>query len=247
MEGHMPVYSYTAGSYTSSYSYLFQPKTLYGSWGNDMLQGGYGNDTIIGGYGEDVLYGGYGDDWLDGGADNDMMNGAQGNDTLIGGAGHDWLLGGAGNDWLWGGTGNDHFSGDLGKDVIVLGTGSDTIYFSGGWNANQQSVATNAQADVIHDWSSDDFVAQSYSTAGKPYFEFGANVYSVDQAAALANQYYAQGAMSADTGQVFVYNSLTDTGYLLLDLDNDAGNTFETGAILVGAGQAWDMSGANFL
>jgi Ca2+-binding RTX toxin-like protein len=244
----MPISSsYTSGATTSYSSYLFQPKTLVGSWGSDFLQGGYGDDTILGGYGNDYLHGGYGNDWIDGGADNDFINGGQGNDTLIGGAGHDTVVGGAGNDWLWGGAGNDKLSGDLGKDVIVLGTGSDTIYFNGGTGANQQSVATNAQADVIHDWSSDDFIGQSYSTAGKPYAEFGANVYSVEQAAALANQYYAQGAMTADTGQVFVYNSATDTGYLLLDLDNDASNTFETGAILVGAGQAWDMSGANFI
>jgi hypothetical protein len=37
--------------------------------------------------------------------------------------------------------------------------------------------------------------------------------------------------MAANTGQVFVYNSATDTGYLLLDLDNDASNKFESGAM----------------
>lgn len=245
----MPSFSYMFGSHSTSsyYSYLFQPKTLIGSGGSDLLQGGHGNDTILGGYGNDFLHGGYGDDWIDGGADNDFLNGGHGNDTLIGGTGDDVLSGGQGNDWLWGGTGNDKLSGDLGADVIVLGTGRDTIYFNGGTTANQQSVAANGQADVIYDWSADDFVGQSYLTNGKPYFEFGANVHSIQEAAALANQYYASGAMAADTGQVFVYNSVTDTGYLLLDLDNDAGNSFESGAILVGAGQASDMSAANFL
>ena len=261
----MPTFAYSYSSSISSYASLFQPKTLYGGWGDDNLQGGYGddyinggygsdfvqggygNDTILGGYGIDYLHGDQGNDWIDGGADNDFLNGGHGNDTLIGGTGHDLLDGAQGDDWLWGGAGNDKFSGHMGADVLVLGTGSDTIYFFGGATANQQSVAVNGQADVIHDWSADDFIGQAYSTAGKPYFEFGADVYSVQDAAALANQAYSQGKMQADTGQVFVYNSATDTGYLLLDLDNDAGNTFETGAILIGAGQAWDMSASNFL
>lgn len=261
----MPTFSYSYSSSISSYASLFQPKTLYGGWGNDNLQGGYGddyinggygsdfvqggygNDTILGGYGTDYLHGDQGNDWIDGGADNDYINGGQGDDTLIGGSGDDYLWGQSGNDWLWGGAGNDKFSGDQGKDVIVLGTGNDTIYFSGGATATQQSLATAATADVIYDWSSDDFIGQSYTNQGEAYFEFGANVYSVEEAAALANQYYAQGKMTADTGKVFVYNAITDTGYVLLDLDNDAGNTFEFGLIMVGAGSATDMSGANFI
>ena len=45
---------------------------------------------------------------------------------------------------------------------------------------------------------------------------------------------------SASIAHVFLYNSQTDTGYLLSDLNND--NRFETGVILTGAGSAADMN-----
>ena len=32
-----------------------------------------------------------------------------------------------------------------------------------------------------------------------------------------------------------------------MDLDNDVNNTFESGIVLAGAGQAWDMSAMNVL
>ena len=43
------------------------------------------------------------------------------------------------------------------------------------------------------------------------------------------------GLLGSDTGNVYIYNAQTDTGYLLMDLDSDAANTYESGVIVLHA------------
>ena len=85
---------------------LYQPGTLYGGAGNDVLTGSTGNDKL---YGE------------------------SGDDTLVGGSGNDVLVGGTGNDYLDGGAGDDKYifqTGD-GRDIINnTGGGSDLLRFN---------------------------------------------------------------------------------------------------------------------
>ena len=49
----------------------------------------------------------------------------------------------------------------------------------------------------------------------------------------------------AEVANVFIYNSATDTGYFLQDVYTDASHSFETGATLVGAGNASDFDATN--
>ena len=68
------------------------------------------------------------------------------------------------------------------------------------------------------------------------YREASTSSTSIEAAASQAEATFTSGSIS----HVFLYNSTTDTGYLLSDLDND--NRFETGVVLSGAGSAADMN-----
>lgn len=237
----MPGYysSYSSGSTTGSYySYLFQPRTLHGNYGPNDLYGSYGDDTLLGYDGDDDLIGGGGNDWLDGGNGSDFLYGGTGNDTLIGGAHTDVLMGEQGADWLWGGDGTDVMWGGTEQDYLFGGTGTDVFGFNYG-----DSFAFTGSADIIWDWESHDFIQGPEGG----YSAFGANVTRIEDAAWYANTYQAYGWLPADTNSVFIYNSQTDTGYFLMDLDNDASNTFESGVILVGAGNHWDVDEARLI
>ena len=212
---------------------------LFGNYGNDYLSGGEGNDRLDGGYGHDALKGDNGDDVLYGGAGDDMLMGDsslashvenQGNaDVLYGGSGTDALFGGEGSDVLWGGT-------EL--DYLVGGSGSDIFSFRYG-----DSFAFRNSADIIVDWELNDLVVG----ARGGYAEFGADVSSIEDARWYANIYDDVGWLPPDTGNVFIYNSQTNTGYLLMDLDNDTYNTFESGVVINNAGNAWSMDGSHFV
>ncbi len=196
---------------------------MYGYDGADVLDGGYGHDDLYGGYGNDWLYGDYGDDWLYGEAGNDDLYGEAGHDDLYGGAGADDLYGGSGNDWLSGGTGSDYLWG---------GTGYDAFFFSQG-----TSGITTATADVIQDWNGAyDDVDMTLIGTSTNYREAATNVTSIADAAAAAEAVYTSTSIS----HVFLYNSSTDTGYLLSDLNND--DRFETGVVMKNAGFASDLN-----
>jgi Ca2+-binding RTX toxin-like protein len=242
-EGHMP--------YGSYYSYYFQPRELRGGSGNDSLSGFYGNDRLFGGHGHDYLFGNagidfldgeWGNDYLDGGADSDQMMGGAGYDILFGGEGNDWIAGdggwndgdytgywGDGWDLLYGGAGKDTLIGNGGNDV--LRGGADADYLWGGYGGDTfafnfgDSFAQTGRADVIRSWDHDDRIGG----ARGGYAEFSANVYSIEDAQWYANIYQAVGWLPYDTGNVLIYNQATHTGYLMMDLDNDAHNSFESG------------------
>ncbi len=67
------------------------------------------------------------------------------------------------------------------------------------------------------------------------YQETSTSATSIEAAAALAESTYTNPRIA----HVFLYNSGTDTGYLVSDLDND--NQFETGVVLNNAGLASDF------
>ena len=183
---------------------------------NNDLYGLYGNDTLLGYDGYDRLYGNAGNDWLDGGNGNDFLYGGTGNDTLIGGAHTDVLQGEQGADWLWGGDGTDVMWGGTEQDHLFGGTGTDVYGFNYG-----DSFAFTGSADIIWDWESHDFIQGPEGG----YSAFGANVTRIEDAASYANTYQANGWLPANTNSVFIYNSQTET-HFLMDLDNDVNNTF---------------------
>jgi Ca2+-binding RTX toxin-like protein len=287
--------SYRASS--SYFSSMFQPRTVYGTVGDDHMTGGWGNDTLLGGYGRDSLFGGLGndrlygedghdymdggvgDDSLDGGRGNDALYGGSGNDTLDGGDGEDFLYahdgddalrGGLGNDNLWGfegndnlyggggndsligGADNDYLAGGLGRDVLHGGQGSDTFSFwtFDVWNQHQSASPTiTGQADIILDWNGAEDRIWGAQLGG--YAELCANVNSIEEAAAYVNDLSSRGAIAPSAATIFIYNSQTDTGYVLQDCDYYPGwlpgGRFETGTVLSGAGDASDMSAANLI
>ena len=69
----------------------WNPVTLNGYGGNDVLTGGQLNDTIFGGSGNDLIHGGAGSDFILGGDDNDALFGEAGIDYVDGEAGNDFL------------------------------------------------------------------------------------------------------------------------------------------------------------
>lgn len=106
--------------------------TLFGGSGDDRLDGGKDNDTLYGGDGDDALTGGAGDDLLDAGDGDDFVSGGTGNDTLLGGAGDDGLIAGDGDNLIIGGDGHDYIEARDGSDSIVGGDGDDTIVAGNG-------------------------------------------------------------------------------------------------------------------
>lgn len=245
MPTYATAYSSATSTSTSWYASLYQNKTLYGTWGNDVLNGAYGNDSLYGFDGHDNLSGGAGNDWLDGGNGDDWLYGGTGHDTIVGGSGNDVLSGEAGVDYLYGGEHTDRLWGGADMDYLSGGSGGDYFFFSMPWASNStlgDSLAQTGRADYITDWSTADIIVGGRSG----YAEFAADVYSIEDAQWWANTYQAVGWLPGNPDNVFVYNQQTDTGFLLMDVDGDAYNYFESGAILPGAGSAWDMSAANF-
>ncbi len=196
---------------------------IYGFGGSDLLDGGYRNDDLDGGTGNDALYGYFGDDILFGQAGNDALYGEAGWDDLYGGAGNDSLRGGSGDDLLNGGTGKDNLWGDAGSDLFDFSRGASGI--------------TTATADVIRDWNAaQDWVGMPIIGTARNYRETSTRATSIEAAAAQAESTYTDPRIA----HVFLYNSGTNTGYLVSDLDRD--NRFETGVVLNNAGRASDFN-----
>ena len=128
-------------------------RTLWGTFGDDVMVGLGGSDLIFGGPKEDSLSE-VGDDTICGGEGSDSMVGFGGKDVLVGGAGNDDVDGWSGADRLMGGNGEDNVYGRAGHDssrggpgndrLIDTSTGADELYGDGDDDtldaANRQSV-----------------------------------------------------------------------------------------------------------
>jgi Ca2+-binding RTX toxin-like protein len=136
------------------------------------------------------------------------------------------LIGNGLENTLAGKDGADILTGKGGKDTLSGGFGSDTFQF-----AQQESVASEATADVLTDWSNYDAIDFRIHGWVSNYAELATSAATVEDAAAQA-----EAADTADVDYIFLFNASSDTGYLLADLNND--ETFETGIILTGAGAA---------
>jgi Ca2+-binding RTX toxin-like protein len=182
--------------------------------GDDLLNGFEGNDILSGSYGDDGLFGGYG------------------NDDLYGGSGWDDLYGGSGLDYLSGGSGDDLLSGGSGRDTLIGGSGEDLFVFTKG-----SSGLSTSTVDTITDWNRvyDTIDMTVRGTAGN-YREAKTSATSIGSALIRAEDLFP----SASIKHVFLYNSKTDTGYLVSDLNSDG--QFDTGVVLRNAGLASDMS-----
>jgi Ca2+-binding RTX toxin-like protein len=196
---------------------------IYGYDGDDLLEGFEGNDRIYGGYDHDTIYGGVG---------NDYLSGDSGYDDLYGGAGWDDLYGGVGLDYLSGGSGDDLLSGGSGRDTLVGGSGEDLFVFT-----RASSGLSSSTVDTITDWNRvyDTIDMTVRGTAGN-YREHSTSATSIASALIWAEDLYP----SVSVKHVFLYNSRTDTGYLVSDLNSDG--QFDTGVVLKNAGLASDMS-----
>jgi Ca2+-binding RTX toxin-like protein len=199
---------------------------------NDLIYG-YDDDDLIYGYGgHDDIYGGYGHDTIYGGAGDDYLNGSYGDDDLYGGSGHDDIFGGSGLDYLSGGTGNDLLSGGTGRDTLIGGSGEDVFAFKKG-----DSGLTTSTVDTITDWNrSYDFIDMTVKGTLANYREHSTIATSIASALIWAEDLYP----SISIKHVFLYNTKTDTGYLVSDLNSDG--VFDTGVVLKNAGLASDMS-----
>ena len=182
--------------------------------GDDLINGFEGNDILSGSFGDDTLFGGYG------------------HDDLYGGSGWDDLYGGSGLDYLSGGSGDDLLSGGLGRDTLVGGTGEDLFVFTKG-----TSGLSTSTVDTITDWNrSDDWIDMTVRGTSANYREAKTSATSIGSALIRAEDLFP----SASVKHVFLYNSKTDTGYLISDLNSDG--QFDTGVVLKNAGLASDMS-----
>jgi Ca2+-binding RTX toxin-like protein len=182
--------------------------------GDDLINGFEGNDILSGSFGDDTIFGGYG------------------HDDLYGGSGWDDLYGGSGLDYLSGGSGDDLLSGGLGRDTLIGGSGEDLFVFTKG--ASGLSTST---VDTITDWNrSDDWIDMTVRGTSANYREAKTSATSIGSALIRAEDLFP----SASIKHVFLYNSKTDTGYLVSDLNSDG--QFDTGVVLRNAGLASDMS-----
>ena len=182
--------------------------------GDDLINGFEGNDILSGSFGDDTLFGGYG------------------HDDLYGGSGWDDLYGGSGLDYLSGGSGDDLLSGGLGRDTLVGGSGEDLFVFTKG-----TSGLSTSTVDTITDWNrSDDWIDMTVRGTSANYREAKTSATSIGSALIRAEDLFP----SASIKHVFLYNSKTDTGYLVSDLNSDG--QFDTGVVLKNAGLASDMS-----
>ncbi len=205
---------------------------IYGSFYSDVIYGYDGDDLIYGRDGHDDIYGGYDHDTIYGGFGNDYLSGSFGHDDLYGDAGHDDLYGGSGLDYLSGGSGEDLLSGGTGRDTLIGGAGEDYFVFKRG-----DSGLTTSTADTITDWNrSYDFLDMTVRGTATNYREASTSATSIGAALIRAEDLYP----SVSVKHVFLYNSRTDTGYLVSDLNSDG--AFDTGVVLKNAGLASDMS-----
>jgi Ca2+-binding RTX toxin-like protein len=212
----------------SSYYGSNNSEYVFGSNNSDYVYGFDGHDVLYGYAGNDFMYGGNGTDWLFGGSGRDYLTGEAGNDNLYGEEGNDLLYGGDGDDWLIGGTGQDFLHGQAGQDTIVFNSGD--------------TYAQSSNADILL-WDAADRVVG----ASGGYVEFSADVTSVEDAYWYANTYYGLGWLPANTGNVYIQSTtVPNTGYLLMDLDNDPSNSFES-AVTIGGADLSEIGASNFI
>jgi len=206
--------------------------TIYGSGLDSTIEGSSLSDRIYGYDGDDLLEGFEGNDRIYGGYDHDTIYGGVGNDYLSGDSGYDDLYGGAGWDDLYGGVGLDYLSGGSGRDTLVGGSGEDLFVFT-----RASSGLSSSTVDTITDWNRvyDTIDMTVRGTAGN-YREHSTSATSIASALIWAEDLYP----SVSVKHVFLYNSRTDTGYLVSDLNSDG--QFDTGVVLKNAGLASDMS-----
>jgi Ca2+-binding RTX toxin-like protein len=205
---------------------------IYGTDFDDDRFGTSSRDFIYGYDGDDLLDGNGGDDDIYGGYDHDTIYGGSGHDDLYGQAGHDDMYGESGLDYLSGGAGDDFIAGGTGKDTLVGGTGEDVFYFKRG-----DSGLSSSTVDTITDWNrSYDFIDMTVKGTASNYREHSTTATSITSALIWAEDLYP----SISVKHVFLYNSRTDTGYLVSDLNSDG--QFDTGVVLKNAGLASDMS-----
>ncbi|WP_225981513.1 calcium-binding protein [Paracidovorax avenae] len=139
-------------------------KALIGTAEGETLFGYFGDDVIDGLAGDDRIYGQSGNDTLSGGAGKDEIYGGYGNDTLLGGEGDDQLRGDDGDDVLEGGAGNDYLHGGYGNNTFIFGRGDgqDHIDHYHDTAAGKRNVlqfkAGVASSDVKVQRSGDDLV-----------------------------------------------------------------------------------------
>lgn len=231
-----------------------------GKAGDDALFGGKGDDRLFGDSGDDSLFGDAGDDVLNGGSGDDRLIGALGDDRLLGGTGEDDLRSGGGDDFLNGGLGDDFLSAGIGTDQLNGGQGRDVLdggqgqdFLKGGPEfavrddfviTIGKSDSTNALVDTILDWSNVDRIVSDIAGSSANYGEHSATsgstvVTDIQTARMDAEQSHT------DKTHMFYWDTATDTGYLVSDLNND--NVFETGVVLNGAGAALDFNFANII
>lgn len=206
----------------------------YGTNYSDNIFGYGGNDTQYGYGGNDYLSGGDGNDYQNGGYDNDSLYGSYGNDTQYGSYGNDYLSGGSGYDYLNGGYGTDTLVGGTNADSLVGGYDTSTDYFR---FAQGDSNSYTGGADTIYDWNvSYDYIDSSIAGSSSNYAEAWTGANSISSARS-----HVEGSSTLrQEDHVFLYNSSTDTGYLLSDLDRNY--SFETGVVINGAGSQYDMN-----
>jgi Ca2+-binding RTX toxin-like protein len=192
-------------------------------YGIENIIGSSHDDRLIGNLAANALTGGNGDDWFFGEHGTDRLDGGNGNDTLLGGDDNDALNGGTDRDVLSGGTGSDTLDGGSGADV-----------FSFPLNTSGTTAST---ADVIIDWSVGiDRLDTAVSGTLSNYHEAATSATSIEDAAIAGESLLA----SSSLRHMFLYNTGTNTGYLLSDLD---GNTvLDSGIIVRQAGSAAAMN-----
>ena len=117
--------------------------TVYGWYGNDILDGWTGDDVVFGEANDDILYGWTGDDYLDGGSGVDDLYGGGGDDTLDGGTNSEpgGLIGG---DNMYGGPGDDIYYVDNTQEFYF----DDVIEYA---NEGTDTVMSSADFYGLHD------------------------------------------------------------------------------------------------
>lgn len=169
-------------------------------------------------------------------SDDDTLTGNTGPDMIQGLAGRDTLSGRAGDDRLEGGSYSDRLTGGSGSDDLYGGTGADYFVFSSG-----SSPSTTSGADTIWDWNvAYDWIDMPRAGTSSKYGEAATSATTIEAARAQVER-----TALRNEDHAFLYNSTTDTGYLLSDLNRNG--TFETGVIMVGAGSATDMKYSDIL
>jgi Ca2+-binding RTX toxin-like protein len=155
-----------------------------------------------------------------------LITGNKGANVLSGIGGNDTILGGVGNDTLRGG-GNDSIAGGLGRDARAGSVGQDRFII---WGQGQSGISATS-ADTI--WAGPQLMIASTW----PWLVQRRIILRMTPRLAAAAETKATSTAST---YFFLFNQAADRGYLLADLNND--DTFETGLILVGAGNAGDFS-----